>query len=135
VSRDLASSVFFPTVVSVSGRSIRFFVPDAFLGGPARDTWSYVVAVTGANVELKVDVAAIIGSEGKGPALMIIPILPGKGIDNFGTNREGDDMQPDLVDITAPPGMTQEAVLKDYDLMGGRPVALPGVVPADVKVK
>jgi hypothetical protein len=24
-------------------------------------------------------------------------------------------------------------VLKDYDLMGGRPVALPGVVPADVK--
>ena len=135
VARDLASSVYFPTIVSVSGRSIRFFVPDAFLGGPARDAWSYVVGISGANIELKVDFAAIIGSEGKSPALMIIPILPGKGTDNFGTNREGDDMQPDLLDIIVPAGMTQEAVLKEYDLMAGRPVALPGVVPADVKVK
>ena len=133
VAREVASSVFFPTVVSVTGRSIRFFVPDAFLGGPAKDTWSYVVGVSGANIEIRVDVAAIIGSEGKSPGLMIIPILPGKGFDNFGTNREGDDMQPDLVDIIVPPGTTQEAVLKDYDLMGGRPVALPGVVPADAK--
>jgi hypothetical protein len=122
-------------VVSVTGRSIRFFVPDAFLGGPAKDTWSYVVGVTGADVQLKVDVSAIMGSEGKSPGLMIIPILPGKGFDNFGTNREGDDLQPTLVDIIVPPGTTQEAVLKDYDLMGGRPVALPGVVPADVKAK
>jgi C-terminal binding-module, SLH-like, of glucodextranase len=135
VTRDIAASVFFPTVVSVTGRSIRFFVPDAFLGGPARDTWSYVVGITGANVELKVDIPALVGSEGSSPGLMIIPILPGKGFDNFGTNREGDDMQPDLIDIIVPPGMAQEAVLKDYDLMGGRPVALPGVVPADVKVK
>jgi hypothetical protein len=133
VGREVASSVFFPTVVSVTGRSIRFFVPDEFLGGPARDTWSYVVAVTGADVQLKVDFAAIVGSEGRSPGLMIIPILPGKGVDNFGTNREGDDMQPDLLDVIVPPGMTQEAVLKDYDLMGGRPVALPGVVPADLK--
>jgi hypothetical protein len=135
VVRDLASSVYFPTIVSVSGRSIRFFVPDAFLGGPGKDTWSYVVAVTGADVELKVDFAAIIGSEGKSPALMIIPILPGKGTDNFGTNREGDDMQPDIIDIIVPAGKTQEGVLKEYDLMGGRPVALPGVVPADIKAK
>jgi len=135
VARDVASSVFFPTVVSVTGRSIRFFVPDVFLGGPAKDTWSYVVGVSGANIEVRVDVAAIIGSEGKSPGLMIIPILPGKGFDNFGTNREGDDMQPDLVDIIVPPGTTQEAVLKDYNLIEGRPVALPGVVPADVKAK
>jgi len=110
-------------------------VPDVFLGGPAKDTWSYVVGVSGANIEVRVDVAAIIGSEGKSPGLMIIPILPGKGFDNFGTNREGDDMQPDLVDIIVPPGTTQEAVLKDYNLIEGRPVALPGVVPADVKAK
>jgi hypothetical protein len=135
VAQEVASSVFFPTVVSVTGRSIRFFVPDAFLGGSARDTWSYVVAVTGADVQLKVDIPAIIGSEGKTPGLMIIPILPGKGFDNFGTNREGDDLQPDLIDIIVPPGKTQEVVLKDYDLMGRQPVALPGVAPADVKVK
>jgi hypothetical protein len=135
VAQEVASSLFFPSVVSVTGRSIRFFVPDAFLGGPARDTWSYVVAVTGADVQLKVDIPAIIGSEGKTPGLMIIPILPGKGFDNFGTNREGDDMQPDLLDIVVPAGMTQEAVLKDYDLMGRQPVALPGVVPGDVKAK
>jgi hypothetical protein len=136
VGRDIASSVFFPTVVSVTGRSIRFFVPDEFLGGPTKDTWSYVVSVTGANWDVKVDVTAIVGSEGwTSPGLMIIPILPGKGMDNFGTNREGDDMQPDLIDIIVPPGTTQQAVLKDYDLVGGRPVALPGVIPADIKVK
>jgi hypothetical protein len=133
VAQEVASSVFFPAVVSVTGRSIRFFVPDAFLGGPAKDTWSYVVGISGANIEIRVDAAAIIGSEGKPPGLMIIPILPGKGIDNFGTNREGDDLQPNLLDIIVPAGMTQETVLKDYDLMGGRPVALPGVVPAALK--
>jgi len=135
VGREVTSSVFFPTVVSVTGRSIRFFVPDAFLGGPAKDTWSYVVGVTGADVQLKVDISAIMGSEGSSPGLMIIPILPGKGLVNFGTNREGYDLQPDLIDIIVPPGMTQQAVLKDYDLVGGRPVALPGVVPAEVKAK
>jgi len=133
VAQEVASSVFFPAVVSVTGRSIRFFVPEAFLGGPAKDTWSFVVGVSGANIEVKVDAAAIIGSESKPPGLMIIPILPGKGSDNFGTNREGDDLQPNLLDIIVPAGMTQETVLKDYDLMGGRPVALPGVVPADLK--
>jgi hypothetical protein len=135
--REIESSVFFPTVVSVNGPSIRFFVPDSFLGGPAKDTWSYVVAATGADIELRVDMTGIVGSvdTSKVPGLMIIPILPGKGTDNFGTNREGDDMQPDLIDIIVPPGMTQKAVLKDYDLLGGRPVALPGVIPADVKVK
>jgi hypothetical protein len=134
VSRDVASSVFFPTTVSVSGRSIRFFVPDSFLGGPAKASWSYVVGVSGASIETKVDVAGIIGLEGRtSPGLMIIPILPGKGFDNFGTNREGDDLQPTFVDIIVPPGTTQEAVLKDYSVVEGRPVQLPGVVPADLK--
>jgi hypothetical protein len=134
VSRDVAASVFFPTVVSVTGRSIRFFVPDAFLGGPARDTWSYLIAVTGADIQIKVDVAAVIGLEGRtSPGLMIIPILPGKGFGNFGTNREGDDLQPDLIDIIVPPGTSQEAVLKDYSVAEGRPAQLLGVVPADLR--
>jgi hypothetical protein len=134
VARDVASSVFFPTTVSVSGRSIRFFVPDSFLGGPAKNSWSYVVGVSGASIETKVDVAAIIGLEGRtSPGLMIIPILPGKGFDNFGTNREGDDLQPTFLDIIVPPGTTQEAVLKDYNVVEGRRVQLPGVVPADLK--
>ena len=133
VSRDISSSVFFPTVVTVDGRSIRFFVPDAFLGGPAQDSWSYVVAVSGADWELRVDLSSLVGSEGPVPSLMIIPILPGRGADNFGTDREGDNFQPDLIDIIVPPGRTQEAVLKDYDLLGSRAVALPGVVPADLK--
>ncbi len=86
------------------------------------------------DIETKVDVVGIIGPEGRtSPGLMIIPILPGKGFDNFGTNREGDDLQPTLVDIIVPPGTTQEAVLKDYNLAEGRPAQLPGVVPADLK--
>jgi hypothetical protein len=54
---------------------------------------------------------------------------------DFGTDREGDDMQPALVDIIVPPGTTQEAVLKDYSPPQDRPLQLPGVVPAEVKNK
>ena len=47
---------------------------------------------------------------------MIIPVEHGKSKETFGGGQEEDDLQTPLVDITVPPGMTQEGVLKDYDL-------------------
>ncbi len=38
-----------------------------------------------------------------------------------------------IVDIIVPPGTSQESVLKDYNVLEGRPAQLPGVVPAEVK--
>jgi hypothetical protein len=137
VSNEVASSVFFPTLVWVTNRSVRFFVPASFLGGVATDTWSYVVAVSGADIEREVDVPGALGADNRPPAtLMIIPVGSGRrGVGFFGGGQEDDDLQPPLVDIIVPAGMTQEAVLKDYSLGEGRPVHLPGVVPADVKGK
>ncbi|HEX2061266.1 MAG TPA: glucodextranase DOMON-like domain-containing protein, partial [Thermoanaerobaculia bacterium] len=52
--RELQGSVdefvFFPTSVRVNNNHISFFVPDSFLGGEAKREWSYVVAVSGADI-------------------------------------------------------------------------------------
>ncbi len=132
---DIASRVFFPTVIHVSGPRISFFVPDTFLGGPAKDTWSYVVAVSGADVVLKFDIPAEIMG-GRNDALMILPIESGRPRDAFGgAHEDEEDYQPPLIDIVVPPGKTQEEVLRDYDTTADRPVRLPGVVPAEMKTK
>lgn len=134
---DIASKVFFPTRIKVAGRTISFFVPDSFLGGPARDTWSYVIAVTGADYVQRFDLTSALGSTpSEGPGLMILPIGLGRSERYFGGAREGEgDYQPPLLDIVVPPGRTQEQVLEDYDLDADRSVRLPGVVPASLRSK
>jgi hypothetical protein len=96
-----------------------------------------VVAVSGANVLQKFDVpAALKGAAPSGEGLMILRIETGRSEDAFGGAREDEEeYQPPLLDIIVPPGKVQEDVLKDYDPDTGRPVRLPGVVPADVKTK
>ena len=134
VAQDVASSVYFPTLVWVTGHKIRFFVPASFLGDLARDAWSYVVAVSGAKIEERLDVPTMLGSDKPAPeSLMIIPVGPGKDPDRFGSPHEDDDLQLPIVDIIVPAGTTQEGVLKDYSPAQDRPAQLPGVVPADVK--
>jgi hypothetical protein len=133
VAQKVASTVYFPTFVWVSGRQIRFFVPDSFLGGPARATWSYVVAVSGADIT-NTDLDLPTPSPGEKPApetLMIIPVGHLKSSEHFGSRREENALQPALLDIIVPAGMSQEEVLEDYSPAQGRLVQLPGVVPAD----
>lgn len=132
VERDLAESVFFPTLVWVSGPRISFFVPDSFLGQTASPTWGYVVAVTGARIDLKYELGPALGVKEPSEAnLMVIPREHGRSKEAFGGGQEDDDLQTPLVDITVPPGMSQEAILKDYDLRTGRQVQLHAVVPAE----
>lgn len=127
---DMEERIFFPTKVRVRGSKISFFVPGAFLGGPAKDTWSYVVAVSGANVLQSFDLSRALGRQSESEeALMILPISPGKWSDRFGGGRENAAIQPPLVDIVVPEGRKQENVLTAFDQRRKEPVVLPGVVP------
>jgi len=128
---EINARAFFPTRVSVTGATVRFFVPASFLGGTARDSWGYIVAVSGAELEERIDLRSALRL-GETPAerLMILPIAPGRRRDAFGGGRQDDPLQPPLVDVIVPRGTTQEVVLKDYNIQEKRPVRLAGVVPA-----
>lgn len=132
VTRQLADSVFFPTRVEVLGRRVRFFVPDSFLGGPAKAEWGYVVAVSGSDVAGRFDLGKLTGlaPEKDVTPLFIMRAAPGRSADAFGGADEYDPAPCPLVDILVPPGKTQEKVLGDYDSAAGVPVRLPAVVPA-----
>lgn len=131
---DVDTRIFFPSRIRVRGNKITFFVPESFLGGPAKDTWSYVVAVSGANVLQAFDLNRVLGRDLKDDSLMILPVSPGKWQDRFGGGRENAEIQPPIVDIVVPSGgKKQETILQDFDARGGRPVVLPGVVPAEEK--
>jgi hypothetical protein len=128
---DVEERVFFPTLVRVRGRTIEFFVPDSFLGGPAEATWSYVVAVSGANILQSFDLTGKLGlSEESDEALMILPLAEGRSTQYFG-GRERAPLQPPLVDILVPHGAEQETVLRSYDPTERLPAELLGVVPAE----
>ncbi len=132
VESDLRARVCFPTRIRVAGSRIQFLVPDSFLGGPARVSWAYVVAVSGADLAQRLDLGATLGLKKRAPpSLMILPVAPGHPRDALGGGRESDSLEPPLVDILVPRGTRQETLLRDYDLRTSRPVRLPGVVPGE----
>ena len=129
---DVERHVFFPTRVRPVGSKIRFFVPDEFLGGPARADWGYVVVVSGADIDSRFDLSAINSTlgPGAGGGLFILPVKPGGAQDRFGGRRDDDFTQPPILDLVVPKGQTQERVLSDYDPVNGRFVVLSAVVPS-----
>jgi hypothetical protein len=133
IPTDVEERVFFPTRVKVLGNRIRFWVPGSFLNGPAKETWSYVVAVSAANVIQSFDLNRALGRDvpGKDESLMILPVSPGKWSDRLGGGREASEIQPPLMDIVVPSGHKQETVLGEFSQRRKQPVVLPGVVPAD----
>jgi hypothetical protein len=133
IEAEIDSTVFFPTRVRVTGSRVRFFVPARFLGGPARGSWAYVAAVSGADLAQRFDLkTGFSGSADFAKGLMIVPIAPGQSRERFGGGRENDEMMPPLADVLIAPGASQEEALRDYDRKAGRPVRLRGVVPAEV---
>lgn len=130
IPANVDERIFFPSKIKVRGNKISFFVPGEFLNGPAKDTWSYVVAVSGANVLQSFDLARALGRQnGKDEALMILPISPGTWTDRFGGGRENAAIQPPLVDIVVPEGRKQETLLTEFNQRRKEPVVLFGVVP------
>jgi hypothetical protein len=126
VEQRIARSVFFPTRVRVSGPTVSFFVPESFLGGQARPTWGYAVAVTGASLERRVELPALFGGV-TAPAprgLMVLGIGPGTSHERFGGGRLGSTTQSPVVDLLVPEGVTQQEVL------GQQARPWPAVVPA-----
>lgn len=121
-------SVFFPTQVRVAGSRISFFVPEAFLGGEAKKEWSYVVAVSGADVVNRLDQQNRFLRRGEATeSLMILPVTHGRPTDRFGGAMERDDYMPPLVDIIAQG--EQKKVLSTYDPDRGEAAVLAGVKP------
>jgi hypothetical protein len=134
VPGDVDERIYFPNQIRVRGNKISFVVPASFLGGPAKDSWSYVVAVSGANVLQTFDLNRVLGkqSEKEGGSLMILPVSPGRWQDRFGGGRDNAASQPPLLDLIVPKaGRPQESVLQDFNARSKRPAVLPGVVPAD----
>ncbi len=134
-AQELALRYFFPSKVQVLGPRIRFFAPNSFLGGPARDSWAYVIAVSGADLANRLDTRLLFKGAAGAESLMILPVLPGRPRDAFGGGHDGDDLQAPLIDIIVPPGASQEKLLSDYDLEKRTPARLPGVVPSALPQK
>jgi len=120
-NEEVERLAFFPRRVTVSGSTVRFFVPEAVLPGGADPSFAYLAVVTAAALEVKVDVGAWFGKawvEG----LFNLPISPGVQLERLGGGRLNDPDQPPIVDalLDGP----QEAALL------ARPAVLRGVVPA-----
>ncbi len=133
VSRQVAESVFFPRVVEVRGRVVRFFVPITFLGGPAKAEWGYVVASSGADVTGRYDLVKLAGLKPDAPMdpLFIMRAAPGRTANTFGGADDDDPTPPALVDVIVPPGgETQEKILGSGNLKVRVLPKLPAVVPA-----
>jgi hypothetical protein len=130
---DLESHIFFPNRIKASGRTIKFFVPEGFLGGVASADWAYAVVVTGCDIDQRFDLGDQLPTRGGADSLFILPVAPGGNEDKLGGGQEDDELQPPIMDLLVPTGFTQEKLLRDYDLGKARPVRLPGVVPANIK--
>ncbi len=130
---DLESHIFFPNRIKAAGRTIKFFVPEGFLGGVASPDWAYVVVVTGCDIDQRFDLGDKLPTRGGTDNLFILPVAAGGSEDKLGGGQEDDELQPPIMDLVVPAGFTQEKILRDYDLGKGRPVRLPGVVPANAK--
>lgn len=130
---EMEQRIFFPTRVRVAGRTVTFFVPDEFLGGPARPDWGFVVFTTGADVDLRFTLLGDFSTTGPDDGLFVLPAKPGGAVDRFGGRRDDDFGLSPVIDLVVPAETTQDRVLSDYARDGSRLVELPGVVPAEMK--
>jgi C-terminal binding-module, SLH-like, of glucodextranase len=122
--------VFFPTQVRVAGNRISFFVPDSFLGGEAKSDWSYLVAVSGADVINRLDQQnRFLTRNDQSESLLILPVTTGRPTDRFGGALQNDSYMPPLVDIIVGAGEDQKTVLSSYDPDADKPAVLKGVTP------
>jgi len=123
VAAEAERRVFFPRRVRVAGATVSFFVPAAFLPGGADPAYAYAAAVTGADLDLRLDIRAIFQKDAPTRGLFLLPIAPGHRIDFFGGGRIDDPDQPPVVDLLA-------AGLQEATLLA-RPPLVRGIVPAE----
>jgi C-terminal binding-module, SLH-like, of glucodextranase len=129
IAMDLDGRYFMPTRVQIAGRRVSFFVPPYFLRGPAQADWSYVVVVTAATIEDKIDLGDI-GILGPRAGLLNLMVDEGAFNDRLGTTRNEVGLLPPIVDMVVPDGMKQEEILRNFNVNEKKPVILPGVIPS-----
>ena len=126
VTEHIAERFFFPDRVRVRGREIEFFVPNEFLGEPARADWGYTVLVTGADAE---QAGKVLNISPGSFSLMVMQVGRGRATDRWGIINQGDINQPPVIDVLAPTVEAQRQALADYDVVAPRLAAVPGVSP------
>jgi hypothetical protein len=133
IVEELLPLVYFPNRVRVLGRRLEVFVPEEFLGGVARADWAYTVVVTGARLEERLSLPLFGKYSQESYDGLVLPVVPGSDREAFGGGREGDPLQPPIVDVLVPPGASpnQNEILSRYDSYQERPAQVPGVVPAE----
>ena len=126
VEAELNERFLFPEQIRVRGRSLEFFVPNEFLGGPAEADWGYSVFATGADVEQLGKPFGITPGEF---TLMVIPVARGMRYDRFAIINDGDPKQAPIIDLLAPSVDEQRRALSDYDTRVQRLAAVPAISP------
>ena len=131
IPADVERRVHFPHQVKVSGRRVEVFVPDEFLGGKPSPDWAYLVIVTAADLQQSADLSGRLGlTDPQEERLLVQPLATGRPREAVGGGREGHTLQPVVFDLIAPPGPSQEDLLRNYDQRQGRRAQLRGVVPS-----
>ena len=124
VEQVLDQQFYFPTQIKVRNRKLRFFVPNSFLGGKAQPEWRYLVLVSGADPEMRVNLKFL---HRKDKGLMILPVDTGRPRDTFGLDFKADVNQPPIVDVLHPSVAEQKRLLSDFDHLVGRLSRLAGI--------
>ncbi len=127
VKEEVGEQFFFSNRIEVWGRSMRFFVPDDFLGSQPKDHWRYVAVVTGADPEPTMDISINVLNYKRTSPLMMIPVESGRSRDVFGLESGADPEQPPIIDLLLPTTGLQRRLLGDYDVVAGRFARLTGV--------
>lgn len=121
-------SFFFPTRTRVRGRDLSFFVPDEFLGGPAQDSWSYLVLITPADPEPRNEIPVLSDFQ-NATGLMMMPFNRGRDFETFRTELDSDRGQPRVVDVLYPTVQQQTALLSNFDAVRSIAAILPAIRP------
>jgi hypothetical protein len=126
VEAELQERFLFPQQIRVRGRDLEFFVPNEFLGGPAKKDWAYSVFVTGSDVE---QLGKPFGITPGDFTLMVIPVARGLRYDRFAILNDGDPNQAPVIDLLASSVDEQRRALSDYDTRVQRLAAVPAISP------
>ena len=131
---EVEQHIFFPTKIDVRGSKITFFVPAEFLGGPAKDTWGYVVFSSGAEIDQRFDfsdTSALLRDQ----SLMILPVAPGGAQERFGGKRDDDYQQPPILDLVTGPSSEPEAAALGLRPLPQAASGAPGLRPRRAPAK
>ncbi len=132
VPADMDERVFFPDSDPGRGQHSQLLRAELVPRRPGAERVELRRRGLGCRPDPAHDISARAGlAEATRDNLMVLPVSPGSWQNRFGGGREGQDLQPPLIDIMVPQGSSQETILGDFSSRNERPVRLPGVVPAE----